>query len=635
MPTRPGINEHFPMEKFLGDEQRIIRGMANLFYITRSIGSIPIGNATYRAFFMRPADDTSLILNVEREFVVLIAPYETFEARTLKAYDEIYEQFDAVRIDRSIRFLVSKDCSIEDSIRHFLSRNLEYPIIVPFTYSGPWSATDIFAHIRRNYTIRDLFGFQAPLKSEHFFFGRDRLVADVIDLHKTGQNSGLFGLRKSGKTSTIYAIQRRARSSSVRSVVIDCQDPAIHAHRFAPLLFYIISEIRRSCGLKPIDLPVLDEPAGVSARFRDTITMTLGQVGSDILLIFDEIENISPSTAASPHWRSGRESVLFWQTLRSFFQSARKYKLTFCFVGTNPNLLETPKLDGIDNPVYLFAKKIYIPNLAEADTRKMVTHLGFFMGLDFPDEVISYIHGLYGGHPFFTRQLCSEIHVLAPLTRPIKISKRLCDEAASKSQASTRRYIEEIVNSLANFYPEEYELLELLASDDIDGFVEYVEEAPDLLEHLLGYQIIVKRGGDYEFTADNIRSVLKKKRGVEATEDRWHEIGSRRNRVEQEIRVALFHWARNIDDMQWDSACMACIPKHVKENGIPTRSEAFSRAASPLLLLDLMRFIEQSGIASGAHLSESAVKGAIHCVNKNRVDAHAKEISKKDFDACK
>jgi hypothetical protein len=109
------------------------------------------GNSNYRAFLMRPAEDVSAALNVEREIVVLFADYETFEARTLRAFDLTCDQFDDVRVDRSLRFLISKDYNIEASIRHYLLQDIEYPVVIPYRYDEFHSSNDdfIFNAIRR------------------------------------------------------------------------------------------------------------------------------------------------------------------------------------------------------------------------------------------------------------------------------------------------------------------------------------------------------------------------------------------------------------------------------------------------------------------------------------------------------
>jgi hypothetical protein len=430
MATRPGINSKFDMSAYPPRDQRAIRRFAQHFYITRDADAVQVGNSNYRAFLMRPADELSVVLNVEREILVLFADYKTFEARTLRAFDLIFDQFDDVRVDRSFRILISDDPNIESIIRHFLSQDPEYPIIIPFKYSDfeLISSEFIFSAVRGNYLIRDLFGYQSPLRQEYFFFGRTPLVEGVIDRHHSGQNSSLFGLRKSGKTSTIFAIQRRSKTAGCRTLIIDCQDPAIHARRFGGLLEYIISSIRSEFNLRKIEITLGETADAISDRFRHLLNATLNDAGTDVLLIFDEIENISPMTAASRHWREEHDALLFWQILRASFQNPHKYKITFCFVGTNPHLFELAKIQGVDNPVYLFAPKTFISMLSLAETREMIVRLGYFMGLDFPDAVIGHIHQQFGGHPFFIRQFCSQIHKKIPLARPRGVSLTLCRE---------------------------------------------------------------------------------------------------------------------------------------------------------------------------------------------------------------
>ena len=112
MATRPGFNQNFDMALFTVREQRIIRRLARHFYITRAADITQVGNSNYRSLLMRPAEDVSVVLNVEREVAVLFADYDTFEARTLRAFDLTYDQFDDVRVDRSLRFLISGDPGI-------------------------------------------------------------------------------------------------------------------------------------------------------------------------------------------------------------------------------------------------------------------------------------------------------------------------------------------------------------------------------------------------------------------------------------------------------------------------------------------------------------------------------------------
>ncbi len=91
MPTHPGMNQSFDIGLFPPQDQRAIRRFARHFYVTRAADAVQVGNSRYRSFLMRPAEELSVVLNVEREIPVLFSDYETFEARTLQAYDLMFD----------------------------------------------------------------------------------------------------------------------------------------------------------------------------------------------------------------------------------------------------------------------------------------------------------------------------------------------------------------------------------------------------------------------------------------------------------------------------------------------------------------------------------------------------------------
>lgn len=637
MTTRPGVNPQFEYRHFPYDEREIILRFATYFYVTSAIDPIDVGNSQYRGFLMRPTDDLSILMNVEREILVIFSAYKSFEARSPKAFDIAIEAIDQRRPDPSVRFIISKDAMIESSIRNYLIKDPEYPVLIPLQYddfSGP-SNSFILAKIRSNHLIRDLFAYQSPLRNEHFYFGRENLTSTVIDLHKSGQQSGVFGLRKSGKTSTIFAIQRKSKSAACRCIVIDCQDTSVHDRSYSELLAYIVSELRKQLGLKQREFSFGTRPSEVSDNFKTAIQQALSEAQSDVLVIFDEIENISPSTGASDHWKSGKDVIPFWQILRSHAQSTAKYHLTFLFVGTNPSLLELSKLNETDNPVYLFAKKIFMPMLSEKDTKKMITRPGYFMGIDFPPEVSSHIHRRFGGHPFFIRQLCSEIHSQIGSTRPVTASFALCDRAEEAAAASMKRYVADILNSLRSFYPDEYSMLEYLANGKVENFKEMASFDPEYTEHLVGYGLITKRGEHFDFTFDAARDALidNMNKNHSSTDDaaRWAEISSRRNALESEIRTVLFHWANRLDAQQWSEACEVCIPKLIEKHGALTPRQVFSRNDSRLYFIDLLKFVKHGQIAKSPRVEETEVHHSFGIVNKLRIDAHANKIDDIEF----
>ncbi len=367
------------------------------------------------------------------------------------------------------------------------------------------------------------------------------------------------------------------------------------------------------------------------------MNQSLNAAGTNILLIFDEIENISPKTAASPHWRNQEDALFFWQTARSFFQHAQKHKLTFCFVGTNPHLFELPKIHEVANPVYLFAPKTFIPMLTLAETSEMITRLGFFMGLDFSANVVSHIHQRFGGHPFFIRQLCSQVHKRIPTTRPRSVSINLCNEAEKDAVADLRGYMGEILNNLKSFYPAEHEMLEYLARGNNVTFREMAEYAPEYVEHLLGYGLVVRRDEDYEFGFDAVTEAVKRNLSEDnklSREDKWKQVGNRRNALEQEIRSALYRWAATLSSEEWQNCLNACLTRtRLDQLRSINRREAFSRNKSPLYLNELLKFVQNCGEFMSAASTSGDILAALDTINKLRIDAHAKDISELDYDA--
>jgi hypothetical protein len=604
------------------------------FYVTRSFKPVKIGNSQYFAVLARPTDDFSVYINADRELVILFADYPAFEIRTLEAFDEFYDAVDSARIDRSLRFLVSSDTKIESIVSHYLSQTPEYPIIIPITFDSLGRAgNQLLEATRRNYLLRDLFGYQNPLREETFFFGRQDVVKTVLDLAKSGQSSSLFGLRKSGKTSTTYAIIRKAKSFGCIATLIDCQNPSVHARDYHGLLVHLLNEVRNACGIgKAISSLGSDLPQ-IADTFSQHMKSLLGQSKSKILLIFDEIENISPQTAASKHWRDGSESVYFWQILRSFIQSDPGGRLSICIVGTSPHLLEAPQINGVANPMYLFSQKRFIPSLTFDETRDMIERLGHFMGLTFTPEIIADLQNEYGGHPFFIRQVCSSVHQISTNTRPTRVSRETLKAAKERFSTQMVAYLADILRQLKDFYPSEMLLLERFVSGKKDELLEYTSDAPELVDHLIGYGLIERVDSDYDIKFDAVRRAITLTTTENTLDNRWGEIVLRRNKIENEIRSSIFHATKSITGDVWDAALKKNITvRRYDELSSIAPAYLLSKRTSPLYLTDLMMLLKDGNILPYLADRRSGIVSAIDVVNKLRKDAHAMWVGDNEFE---
>lgn len=260
---------------------------------------------------------------------------------------------------------------------------------------------------------------------------------------------------------------------------IDCQNPAFHRRRWNKALYYVVYEICRQHNLKYVPTSEdLYTEEDASINFERDLLQVYNLLGKqNILLVFDEIENITFNVSPSEHWATGYDFIFFWQTLRSLFQKLNKV-FSYLIVGTNPICVEVPVIKGKDNPIFNQVPFEYIPGFDVPQTREMVRKLGHAMGLMF-DEII---HGKltedFGGHPFLIRHVCSVINSLAPSHRPVVVDKVLYEKAKTKFNQDYIGYVDMILNVLRSFYADEFAMMEYLAVKDYATFHDFARMSP-------------------------------------------------------------------------------------------------------------------------------------------------------------
>ncbi len=122
----------------------------------------------------------------------------------------------------------------------------------------------------------------------------------------------------------------------------------------------------------------------------------------------------------------------------------------------------------------------------------MIRGLGKKMGLQFEQDALQYIHDRYGGHPLLTRIACSLVNSTVRISgqqRPVTITReRLLLEEESRD-SDLMFYCRHVVSELHQFYPDEYEMLELLASGQSSSFTE-LAVYPEYTKHLESYGLL-------------------------------------------------------------------------------------------------------------------------------------------------
>ena len=642
--TTPGIHPLFRFERFSEEIQQILRVLRREFFLTNNGSKISLGySSEYEFIIVEPTSIYEDSFNLNKEIVIVFSPYTSLQSRTLDVFENVSKRFPPLRLEKICGILISKDINIEDSLLNLTKSEPESQIIIPFRYDELQGDIDryfITNRFRQYFYSRDLFAFESPLKKDLYFFGRNDLIQTIVNRYKSGENSGLFGLRKTGKTSVIYGIERSLNREGVTPIVIDCQNTSFNQRRWYEALYYVCKETKNKLDLKiklPPESDFNEKNASIHAetffrRCKRKVTWTL-------FFIFDEIENISRITSPAIHWSQETDFVLFWQTLRSIFQRG-EHLISYLIVGTNPSCIEASKIEKIDNPIFNHFTPLYIPGFDVKDTREMVNRLGSGMGLKFDETVYAKLTEDFGGHPFLIRHVCSLLSKdLQEYNRPIKVDRQLYKKAKTKFVQNHSNYLDMILGVLKGFYPDEFEMLTMLATDDIKTFNEFAEMHHSFTEHLLGYGLIQKNTTGYDFKIDSIQEYLlqgSKYRKISNTlDEKWKEISERRNLVEIKLRKLVKMQLKAMKGQNDAKQIILDIfgGKRKHELSGLGYSDIFDPNRSEIYFLDLAKIISKEWDVFKNIFSNSKRETfqGLDFISQSRVDAHAKNISDEEF----
>lgn len=637
--VRPGIHPSCNYSFFPEKEKEIIRCFSKEWFVTYTSNTIEIGtNSQYRFFLAKPVPSISNLINIKREVLVLLCDYESFEPRTLSAITQTQNSFDKLRVEKLCSIIVSNDKNIQNDLKELLKNDQEAQIVVPFYYGEfPDNAKDSYFFRNRLKTYffsRDLFAAESPLKSDLFFFSRRHLIHELVSRHKANQVSGMFGLRKSGKTSLMYGVKRALFRDNIPCVIIDCQNTAFNQKRWNLALRYILSQIIEQTD---IEARLKQESYFTEEKAAEVFESELRKLlkeqrATSILVIFDELENISPGVSPSHHWGKGDDFIFFWQTLRAIFQKTDS-PLTYLLCGTNPVGVEQQTIKGFDNPIYAQVPSDYIPRFEVNETREMIRTLGRIMGLSFEEHLYGIINEDFGGHPYLIRHVCSLIHKLASKERPVEVTTKTYEKAKKQFQLQNGHFFEMVLGVLKSYFSEEYDLLRLLACEEEEEFEETSNENPMLLSHLIGYQIISKGSDGCYFRISSLKDYISGKERYKKKflneEEKRNEISERRNRIEIKLRRLI---KNSLTMIYGKSETRSKVEKIIGCKNIEYKN-LFNPKVNKIYFSSLIKIIRKEWDLFENHFGSNKAKYIryLETINELRDDAHAKATTDDEF----
>ena len=617
-------------------------------------------SSEYSFHFIKPVQKLKQLYNLGDEVLILCCngSLSSFKSRTKDFIDYLLSSKEEYknRLDKVACFIVDDAENIEEIIKTDRIQNPDSRLIVPFSYSELSKGLNdqiLQSRLRAFLYERDLFGIATPLQDDNLFFGKDRtnLIADLYGKYRHGEHGGLFGLRRIGKTSVLNLLRQRVEQSGGVVVYFDCSK--YHHHRWNTFLHQIAIDITNKYSNLDINLhfylPKEFSLPVAAARYNETKAPISFEEDLNslyealqhkrILLIFDEIEMIGHSTSPSEHWRSGNDSLYFWQTIRSIYQTNNKL-MSFIVTGVNPKIIESSKINEIDNPIFNSLTAQYISLFDFDDVKKMVSNIGGYIGLHFDEEIFTKLVDDYGGHPFLIRQVCSRMNQEALENheiRPYNISKYSYQKHSADYQTQMAGIIEQILSVLEDFYPNEYELLKILALDGSAAFKRKLNFGDSAVTHLLGYCLIKKDKDDYFMRIQSISKYIRDKYRYDKTLTTWDDkrtrISIRRNDIEIKLRNLVGMQMQMKYGRKAKEQLITIIKKTTNDASQEVKLLAFDfKKALQEIYFSQIKLIMLKFWQDYERIFPERVKFEqfFDIINKCRVDAHAKELNDED-----
>ena len=156
----PGKHPSVKLAHFNFDEIQIIENICKVWFVTNGGGICKLTQTSeYKFLLAKPTEQFQEMFNLEREIVFVFSAYDTFEPRTLDAFDYVFNNYSTLRLENVCTILISKDRLVEDKLSLLLKSDPESRIVVPFTYEELKSKFNeyLFSNrLRKHFYSRDL-----------------------------------------------------------------------------------------------------------------------------------------------------------------------------------------------------------------------------------------------------------------------------------------------------------------------------------------------------------------------------------------------------------------------------------------------------------------------------------------------
>ena len=604
-------------------------------------------NGAYVGMYAKPTKTIRGSLVVEREVFVLVANYSVLHARTVTVCQEAIRG-EQPRLQPDLAIVVHADPDGDGNLRAW-GREAGLTIL-PIHRPGAGAmppATVVRQRLARELFATDSFQVTGPVSDDSDFFGRREQANTLLRQLQAGRIAALFGLRKVGKTSMLNRIIDLASDAgSPKVAMIDCSLRGFNEMRAAEALKAVarLARLASHQGYAHVSQTLRRSDHDIMATF-DALWQANSPKAS-LLIVFDEVDYITPDSATSPHWKN--EFNDFWREFRALVQESKRHDLTLSVLvsGVSSRSFRTAEIEGTENSVLHFVPEDYLSPFADAAADAMVNALGKRCGLTLSREARGIVAQTSAYLPYWMRMAGSYVHRHIDVEgRPVEVDGRLVTQLCREFSETEGAEISRV--ALQNLHRVDRPMFDLLVRVSNGATVDAREARP-----LIRYGLVRQRASAISIDSSMVQRGLEllqsqsahpgideagemtaSRRALELDEGEWAEelasISRRRNILERKAR----EFVRVVLKMTLPSGKDWVT---VVNDALPDRRREECAGLAPDALMSKLYWMELSAIIGRewSHFErffhdKKRLQNAFTVLNE-RPDAHAKDVDLAD-----
>jgi serine/threonine-protein kinase len=512
MSTRAGGSEiGFHLERF---EREFPRGDV-VRRLIRSLGIDPIFASAVAPSLRAPTGSWSLQVRLPRTledsfgftrpFVIYCLDSRDLQPRNIDQLKRLIANANP-SVTNDFALIVSMDPEANTKLRDWAVERADGIVVVAVTPDGiealladPAEAPQAIPRLlEQAFHSRNLYDERDPVHGDRFF-GRADDLRELDRLISHGnRHIGIFGLRRIGKTSLLLElIDRLRRRAEVLPIFVNLEISSAApsaAHIAWRLGDEVAAELARGSKLthngarRALGIPndwAEVPPGQLMTDLATSLVAVLtsgGLSGRRLVAVLDEAEILLPNTREPM-----TDAIHFLRMIRGVSQQTEQ--LTLVMAGVNATPSESPVIADDDNPLFRLLSVRYLGPLDVTSCSDLIRDVGRRMRMRWDPAATRAITTYVGGHPLLARLAASDVWEKHP-ERPLRPSADMVNRDLQGFHVRNSDIFQQMIQSLQRYYPDELEVLKLIAHGDKEFARSMLAEDPSTLNHLVGYGVV-------------------------------------------------------------------------------------------------------------------------------------------------